>query len=160
MSTIMVYTEIKQLVQYMKGIELIHSSLFELMFLIQIEMKKVVKNSDTNLSPIEILLLRSLSEHGEVSQQQLAEQLSKDKAQITRLIQQLEKKQLITKYRNPQDKRSYIVKANNIVKEKMVGLIEYENNLVKLMLDGASEKEIQSMENLLQLMKNNLNSCK
>ena len=144
----------------MKGIELIHSSLFELMFLIQIEMKKVVKNSDTNLSPIEILLLRSLSEHGEVSQQQLAEQLSKDKAQITRLIQQLEKKQLITKYRNPQDKRSYIVKANNIVKEKMVGLIEYENNLVKLMLDGASEKEIQSMENLLQLMKNNLNSCK
>jgi len=156
----MVYTEIKQLVQYMKGIELIHSSLFELMFLIQIEMKKVVKNSDTNLSPIEILLLRSLSEHGEVSQQQLAEQLSKDKAQITRLIQQLEKKQLITKYRNPQDKRSYIVKANNIVKEKMAGLIEYENNLVKLMLDGASEKEIQSMENLLQLMKNNLNSCK
>jgi len=134
----------------------IHSLLFDLIFLIQIEMKKVVKNTDVALSPIEILILRTLVEQGEVNQQQLSQRLSKDKAQITRLLQGLEQKKLILKQQNPHDKRSFVISARDTVKEKMVGFIEYENNLVKNMLEGASDAEIQNMKNMLKLMRNNI----
>jgi DNA-binding MarR family transcriptional regulator len=134
----------------------IHSLLFDLIFLIQIEMKKVVKNTGVDLSPVEILVLRTLVEHGEVTQQQLAQRLSKDKAQITRLIHGLVKKQLILKKRNPHDKRSFVVTAKDKVKKKMVGFIEYERNIVKKMLEGASDKEIKNMEKMLGLMKSNI----
>ena len=134
----------------------IHSLLFDLIFLIQIEMKKVVKNTDVALSPIEILILRTLVEQGEVNQQQLSQRLSKDKAQITRLLQGLEQKKLILKQQNPHDKRSFVISARDTVKEKMVGFIEYENNLVKNMLEGASDAEIQNMKNMLKLMGNNI----
>jgi len=134
----------------------IHSLLFDLIFLIQIEMKKVVKNTGVDLSPVEILVLRTLVELGEVTQQQLAQKLSKDKAQITRLIQGLVKKQLILKQRNPHDKRSFVVTAKDKVKKKMIGFIEHERDTVKKMLEGASDKEVKNMEKMLKLMKSNL----
>jgi len=136
----------------------IHSLLFDLIFIIQIEMKKVVKNTGVDLSPVEILVLRTLVEHGEVTQQQLAERLSKDKAQITRLIQGLVKKQLILKQRNPHDKRSFVVTAKDKVKKKMSGFIEYERSIVQKMLEGATDKDIGNMEKMLRLMKSNIES--
>lgn len=142
----------------MKNSHSIHSLLFDLLFIIQIEMKKVVKKTDSSLSPIEILILRVLVEQGEMTQQQLAQSVYKDKAQITRLIQALVKKELILKQPNPDDKRSFIVAATDRVKTKVIGFIEYERNLVNKMLEGASEKERENMKNLLKLMKNNINS--
>lgn len=136
----------------------IHSLLFDLIFLIQIEMKKVVKSTGEDLSPVEILVLRTLVEQGEVTQQQLAQRLSKDKAQITRLIQGLVKKQLILKQCNPNDRRSFVVTAKDKVKKKMVGFIEYERNIVQKMLEGVSDKEKKSIGKILKLMKNNLES--
>lgn len=142
----------------MKNSSSIHSLLFDLIFIIQIEMKKVVKKTDISLSSIEILILRVLVKQGAMTQQQLAQNIDKDKAQITRLIQMLVKKKLILKQRNPHDKRSFIVTAKENVKIKMEGFIEYERNLVKKMLEGASEKEKENMKNLLKLMKNNIKS--
>lgn len=142
----------------MKNNNSIHSLLFDLIFLIQIEMKKVVKNKDVDLSLIEILVLRTLVELGEATQQQLALSLAKDKAQITRLIQGLEKKKLILKQRNPHDKRSFVVTVRHSVKEKMEGFIEHERIMVQEMLEGASDKEKKNMLNLLKLMKNNIKS--
>ena len=134
----------------------IHSSLFDLIFLIQIEMKKVIKSTGEDLSPVEILVLRTLVEQGEVTQQQLAQRLSKDKAQITRLIQGLEKKQLILKQRNQNDRRSFVIMAKDKVKKKMVGFIEHERDIVQKMLQGVSDKEKKSIGKILILMKNNL----
>ena len=140
----------------MKSNDSIHSLLFDLMFLIQIEMKKVVKNTDENLSPIEILVLRTLVEGGETTQQQLAQSLVKDKSQVTRLIQSLGKKKLILMHRNPNDKRSFVVSAKNNVKEKMEEFIAQEKKLVQSMLKGASSKEQDNMQTLLKLMINNI----
>lgn len=142
----------------MKSNHSVHSYLFDLLFLIQIEMKKVVKNSDVNLSPMEILILRTLVEHGEITQQQLALKLAKDKAQITRLIQGLEKKNFILKQPNPNDKRSFVITAKQAVKKKMLGFIKHEKKIVLTMLEGVSDKEIENMENLLKLMRNNIRS--
>jgi len=140
----------------MKSNDSIHSLLFDLMFLIQIEMKKVVKNTDEDLSPIEILVLRTLVEDGETTQQQLAQSLAKDKSQVTRLIQSLEKKKLILKHRNLNDKRSFVVSAKNNVKEKMEEFIAHEKKLVQSILKGASSKEKDNMQSLLKLMRGNV----
>ena len=134
----------------------IQSSLFELMFLIKIEMKKVLKNVDDQLSPIEVLVLRALVEYGETTPQLLTKRVSKDKSQITRTLKSLENKQLITKRPNPLDKRSIAVFANQSVKDKMAGFIEYEKKLVEVMLEGASAEQQDSLESVLGLMMHNI----
>ena len=140
----------------MKDIDHIHSSLFELMFLIQIEMKKVIKNADIDLSPMEILLLRTLAEDDEITQQQLGKKLSKDKAQITRLVQQLERKKLITKHQNPHDKRSFLITINHHVKTKVLTFIDYEKEMISRILKGVTANQRKTLGSTLELMKTNI----
>lgn len=130
--------------------------LFELLFLIQARMKQVVKDTDANLSPLQILVLRTLVEQGEMSQQSLAQTIAKDKAQITRLIHELEDKKFILKQRNQQDRRGFIIKASPDVHEKVSSFIEYEKKIVSEMLQGASKSEIKNFEKMLLLMIQNL----
>ncbi len=129
---------------------------FELLFLIQARMKKVVKDADANLSPLQILVLRTLVEEGQMSQQSLAQKIAKDKAQIARLIHELENQKLILKERNQLDRRGFIVKASPDVHEKVSNFIEYEKKIVSEMLKGASKSEIKNFEKMLVLMINNL----
>ena len=130
--------------------------LFDLMFLMQARMKKVVKDADANLSPLQILILRTLSEYGEMTQQELGQRMGRDKAQITRLIQELEKRELIFKERNPYDKRSFIINVKPKVHEKVSYFIQYEKAIVKEMLNGVSATDIQTFEKVLAQMSDNI----
>ena len=75
----------------------IQKHLFDLLFLIRIRMKDVVQDADSKLSPLQILVLRTLVEDGEMSLITLAQKTGRDKSQITRVVQKLEKKKIIKK---------------------------------------------------------------
>ena len=59
-----------------------------------------------DLSPSEFQLLRHVGFHGEVSQRHLAEDLSVDKAMITRTLQKLEAKGYLVRVEDAKDGRS------------------------------------------------------
>jgi DNA-binding MarR family transcriptional regulator len=61
------------------------------------------------LRPRHLIALRLLSEQGPVSQQGLAESLSLDPSNVVGLLNELEERELITRRRDPVDRRRHIV---------------------------------------------------
>ncbi len=135
---------------------LIHKNFFELLFLIEQKMKDIVQEEDSELSMPEVSVLRILVTEGEMSLIEVAQKTGKDKSQITRVIQDLVKKDILRKERSEIDRRSFNLKLNAGVKEKMSFYLKKEQELVLEMLNGISEKEQQSLDKLLFAMRGNL----
>jgi len=136
----------------------IQQNLFELLFLIRIKMKDVVQDADAGLSPLQILILRILAEEGEVSQAMLVQKTGRDKSQVTRLVQELENKNILIKERSKKDRRSFIIKPIEDVQKKVSFFIQREHEMVSEMLAGMSEGDIKHLDTLLLKMKNNIKS--
>lgn len=64
------------------------------------------------LRPRHLIALKLLSEQGPVSQQGLAESLSLDPSNVVGLLNELEERELITRRREPSDRRRHIVEMS------------------------------------------------
>jgi len=134
----------------------VHRLLFDLIFLLQVKMKEIVREADDQLSAMQILLLRTLTERGKMSQREIAETLGKDKSQITRLIAELEQKHLLTKERDRNDKRSFLISPAGSVRKKVARYMKHEARIVSTLLHGIETDKIQELERILMQMKQNL----
>lgn len=68
--------------------------------------------SPGGLRPRHLIALKLLSEHGPASQQGLAEALSLDPSNVVGLLNELEERGLITRRRDPADRRRHIVELS------------------------------------------------
>src|ERR1035441_934525 len=68
--------------------------------------------SPGGLRPRHLIALKLLSEHGAASQQGLAEALSLDPSNVVGLLNELEERGLITRRRDPADRRRHIVELS------------------------------------------------
>lgn len=123
-------------------------------------MKDVVQDTDADLSPMHILVLRILVEEGQLSQSSLVKKLGRDKAQITRLVTELVRRELVFKTRDEHDKRSFILAAAPSVQDKVKYFIQKESELVADMLQDISISDITTLAKLIPIMLNNLTASK
>jgi DNA-binding MarR family transcriptional regulator len=65
------------------------------------------------LRPRHLSALELLSEHGAVSQQALAEALTLDPSNVVGLLNELEERELITRRRDPADRRRHFVELSS-----------------------------------------------
>ncbi|MCK5918833.1 MAG: MarR family transcriptional regulator [Cocleimonas sp.] len=119
-------------------------------------MKEMVQEEDSGLSMLQITLLRILTIEGEKSLIEIAQIIGKDKSQITRTVQELEKMGIVRKERSEKDRRSFILKLNVGVKEKVSFYIMKEQELIDAMLAGVSQNEQEILDKLLLQMHVNL----
>ncbi len=140
----------------LKNVQSIHKNLFGLLFLLEQRMKDIVQEEDSGLSMPEVLVLRTLVMEGEMSLIEVAQKTGKDKSQITRVIQDLVKKRILRKERSNTDRRSFILKLNVGVKEKMSFYLEKERELVIAMLQGIKGEDCQVIDKQLLKMNKNL----
>jgi len=137
----------------------IHKNLFELLFTIDLKMKDIIQEEDSGLSMLQVAILRILVTEGEMSLIDVAQKTGKDKSQITRVVQNLVKKNILRKERSETDRRSFILRLNAGVKDKMAFYIAKEQEIITEMLDGVSDKEQASLDKtLLKMYKNLINS--
>ena len=134
----------------------IQKHLFDLLFFVQIKMKEIVQDTDAGLSPMQILILRTLVDEGEMTQATLVQKIGRDKSQVTRLVQELESKRLLIKVRSEQDRRSFILKPIKDVQNKVSFFIHKEHEMVSEMLSGIAPEDIQKLDALLIQMQKNL----
>jgi DNA-binding MarR family transcriptional regulator len=71
------------------------------------------------LRPRHLIALKLLQEHGSVSQQSLAETLSLDPSNVVGLLNDLEERGLITRRRDPEDRRRHVVEVSPLGKEQL-----------------------------------------
>lgn len=104
----------------------------------------MLKQNDVDLTPEQFLLIDLLWNNGPMSQQNLADTMRKDKNSITKLVDGLEKKQLVERQRDRNDRRSNLV----VLTSKADGMKLYAKEKGISMLDGIirgiSEEEMRA----------------
>lgn len=108
------------------------------------------------LTPEQFMLIDLLWNQGEMSQQELADQLQKDKNSVTKLVDAIEKKGFVVRKQNIKDRRSNTLvlteKAEILKPEaKQKGISVLDN-----MLDGIDESELKAFLSTLRKLNANM----
>ncbi len=114
-----------------------------------------LRKNGVPLTPEQFMLIDLLWNEGEMTQQQLADQLQKDKNSVTKLVDAIERKGFVIREQNPQDRR-----ANTLVLTEKANLLkpgakQKGISILDQMLEGISEEELRTF--LVTLKKLNRN---
>lgn len=116
----------------------------------------MLRQQGVPLTPEQFMLIDLLWNEGEMTQQQLANQLKKDKNSVTMLVDAIESKGLVVRRQNTLDRRSNTV----VLTEKALELKEMAKqkgiSILDGMLEGISEEELHSFLNTLRLLNHNM----
>ena len=116
----------------------------------------MLRQQGVPLTPEQFMLIDLLWNEGEMTQQQLANQLKKDKNSVTMLVDAIESKGLVVRRQNTLDRRSNTV----VLTDKALELKEMAKqkgiSILDGMLEGISEEELHSFLNTLRLLNQNM----
>ena len=109
----------------------------------------MLKQQNVDLTPEQFLLIDLLWNQGPLSQQELADQLQKDKNSVTKLVDAIERKGFVVRQQNPTDRRSntiILTELANSLKDdaKIKGI-----SILDKMLTGISDDELCAFLNTL-----------
>ncbi|MNE37372.1 Transcriptional regulator SlyA [compost metagenome] len=110
----------------------------------------------TGISPSRLELLQMLYQGDELSQQDLQKELNIDNAAITRHLQQLEAKEMITRRKKESDNRVTLVRLTEYGRQKINTFEEEKKRFVNTMLEGVQVEERKLLLDLLNRMQNNI----
>ncbi|MGY0392200.1 MarR family winged helix-turn-helix transcriptional regulator [Bizionia sp. KMM 8389] len=106
------------------------------------------KNTGSNTTPEQWRLLVVISNEGEMNQSQLAELQHKDRAAIKRLIDHLEKKNLVTR-KSGKDSRSHTIALTEIGKKEVEVFTKASRATVEDALSCFTDTEAKTLNQLL-----------
>ncbi len=104
------------------------------------------------------LLLKTIRDNPEQTQQQIAQTIFKDFASVTRIVELLVEKKYIIRSQHPTDRRRFKLKLADSA-EKLLSIMQpiIESNR-KTALKGISEQQILQFQQVLNLIYNNCKS--
>ncbi|MGG1630376.1 MarR family winged helix-turn-helix transcriptional regulator [Rossellomorea sp. NRS-1567] len=110
-----------------------------------------------DVTPEQWTVLKRLAEQDGISQKQLALKSEKDQPTLTRILDILERKELIYKQKNTEDRRSFLIfitEKGKTAKDELSPFIEglYEETLLK----GISEEDLEVYKNVLSKINENM----
>lgn len=116
----------------------------------------MLRIEDVPLTPEQFMLIDLLWNQGSMTQQQLADQMHKDKNSVTKLVDAIEKKGFVVREQNLKDRR-----ANTLVlTEKALQLKDSAKrkgiSILDNILEGISEEELRSFLTTLHKLNNNM----
>ena len=114
-----------------------------------------LKQMDVPLTPEQFILIDLLWNQGSMSQQQLADQMQKDKNSVTKLVDALERKGFVVREQNRQDRRSNTLVLTEKAEALKHGAKQKGISILDEMLVGINEEELRSF--LVTLHKLNRN---
>ena len=104
----------------------------------------------------QLAILSLLYNAGDSTPARLAEMLAIDMGAVTRLLDRLEKKRLIARKRNPNDRRSVTIQMTATGKTLQPELAKCATDVVNKMVEGVDSAELALASSVLQRMLLNL----
>lgn len=108
------------------------------------------------LTPEQFMLIDILWNQGEMTQQQLADQLQKDKNSVTKLVDAIEKKGFVVRKQNPHDRRANTLVLTEKANELKPGAKQKGISILDQILEGISEDELRSFLSTLRKLNANM----
>lgn len=108
------------------------------------------------LTPEQFLLIDLLWNNGAMSQQQLADQMHKDKNSVTKLVDAIERKGFVIRQQNTNDRRSNTIILTDMANQLKPGAKEKGIHILDEMIEGISENELRSFLKTLHKLNQNM----
>ena len=118
-----------------------------------------LRQMEVPLTPEQFILIDLLWNQGSMSQQQLADQMQKDKNSVTKLVDALERKGFVVREQNRQDRRSNTLVLTEKAEGLKHGAKQKGISILDEMLVGISEEELRSFLLTLHKLNCNMNSA-
>jgi DNA-binding MarR family transcriptional regulator len=118
-----------------------------------------LRQMEVPLTPEQFLLIDLLWNQGSMSQQQLADQMQKDKNSVTKLVDALERKGFVVREQNRQDRRSNTLMLTEKAEILKHGAKQKGVSILDEMLVGISEEELRSFLVTLHKLNRNMTSA-
>jgi DNA-binding MarR family transcriptional regulator len=114
-----------------------------------------IRESGLDITIDQWLVLKTITDHPDLTQREMAAKVFKDHASITRMIELLVRRGFLKRSPNPADRRQYILELTSegkAVYEQLVPIVATNRETA---LEGFSEEEIELLKRLLQRMTEN-----
>jgi DNA-binding MarR family transcriptional regulator len=116
----------------------------------------MLRQQDVPLTPEQFMLIDLLWNQGKMSQQEIADQLHKDKNSVTKLVDAIERKGFVVRQQNKNDRRSNTLVLTEkamflkpVAKQKGISILDK-------MLEGISEEELRAFLETLHKLNQNM----
>jgi DNA-binding MarR family transcriptional regulator len=116
----------------------------------------LIKSQDGNVTTEQFDVLHLICEQEGLTQREIAEELSKDKANITRTLDVMHKNELIKRSRDENDRRVYkifLTEKGKKLEEKLIPAIREIN---KKITRGITKEELEEFTRILKIIQDNL----
>ena len=117
----------------------------------------MLRQQDVPLTPEQFMLIDLLWNQGEMSQQELADQLQKDKNSVTRLVDAIERKGFVVRRQNTSDRRSNTLVLTEQAEKLKADAKQKGISILDKMLEGISEDELRTFLTILRKLSLNMN---
>ena len=118
-----------------------------------------LRQMEVPLTPEQFILIDLLWNQGSMSQQQLADQMQKDKNSVTKLVDALERKGFVVREQSRQDRRSNTLVLTEKAEGLKHGAKQKGISILDEMLVGISEEELRSFLVTLHKLNRNMTSA-
>ena len=115
-----------------------------------------LKEMDVPLTPEQFMLIDLLWNEGEMTQQQLADQMQKDKNSVTKLVDAIERKGFVIRKQNEHDRRANTLVLTEKANQLKPGAKQKGISILDQMLEGISEEELRSFLVTLHKLNGNM----
>lgn len=116
----------------------------------------MLRQQNVPLTPEQFMLIDLLWNEGDMSQQQLADLMQKDKNSVTTLVDAIERKGLVVRRQNINDRRSNTITLT----EKAIAIKQDAKrkgiSILDRMLEGISEDELRAFLDTLRKLNRNM----
>jgi len=119
-------------------------------------LQKNFRNAGLEITIEQWSVLYHLWKEDGLSQQELCNRTFRDKPSITRLIDNLEKQQLVKRVASPTDRRINLVQLTDAAKDLQQITIDLANQTMAEALVGVDKKEIEIVKSVFQRVYDNL----
>ncbi len=115
-----------------------------------------LRQMDVPLTPEQFMLIDLLWNHGEMSQQQLADQMQKDKNSVTKLVDAIERKGFVVRQQNLNDRRSNTLVLTEKANQLKPGAKQKGISILDQILEGIEEEELRAFLTTLRKLNSNM----
>lgn len=112
----------------------------------------ILLNEGINITPEQFILIDTLWNEGTMSQQKIADTINKDKNSVTKLVDALEKKGLVVRLPDENDRRSNLIALTPIAESMKLQAKETAINTIDTIIGNIPEEELSLFVEVLKKM--------
>lgn len=135
---------------------LLSETLHELVHAYKKQLRSDIVAQNITLPVTHIRVLKGVCRNPECTAHSIAQRMQRDKAQITRVLNELQQTGLITKIDNPNDGRSQLLRPTAEGENIMAKMVVAERQTVACMTQGLSFDEVETFIRLASIITNSV----